>query len=248
MNDIEIEFCNVRGRADELRHLVQDLTRNGRGFVELVAFVMTEIDATRHRWTPYYDRALKLVVDNHDVFRRYAFDRASIIGFSPEDFLPVNIQWELDQHGRACDFLDAALASGARFLSEAWPRVTSEREAVLVLGLLPNPAAMIEPIRRLAIADLKHNGFASSHEYLDAALAASRGAGSWDAVEHIYARWADEHAELWNTYDGSLEEHLNAMCRVPRKDATLEDVCYGMRGFTVERIKRELGNPFMPIR
>ncbi len=247
-NDIEIELCNGRGRGDEMIRLVEEVTHHGRGLHELVTFVLDEIDTARNRWTPYYDRALALVVDHHDVLRRYVDDKASIIGFSAEDLLPINIRWELDQHGRACDFLDRALANGARFLSEAWPYCTTRDEAVLALGLLPDPRAMIEPIRQLVLTDLIHSALgATSRAYLDAAMAASLGAGSWDAVELVYVRWADEHAEDWNTYDGGIEEHLTCMSRVPRKNATLDDVCYGLRAFPIDRIKRDLGNPFAPL-
>jgi hypothetical protein len=249
-NDIEIWFCNQRCEVDSIGELVERVTRDDiavdrkRAILRtLERVVLEEIATANTRHTPYYDRSLAMIVDRGVVLRRYVEEPASIRGFSSDDLFPILVDFELAQHRRACDLLDAALADGARLLSDVWD-VSPALE--LVLGLLPAPEVMLEPIRRFVLVREARGADHTTGAYIDAAMAASRGTGSWDAVERAFAAWETAHAGDGYSYDDSALDWLDWMSRLPRHRATFADVCRGLRGSSVDEIRRGLGNPFEP--
>ena len=248
--DVEIVFCNRRGQSARILELVRAIVGDdARGVrarwhlreLELVA--LDEIDGGCGRWTPYYDASLALVVDRWEVLRRYVADRGSIVPFSIEDLLPIDIEWELARHGRVCDYLDTVLASGGWFLSDAWERCSDASIAALLLGVRPDARALIDPIRTLVL-EREPRADETTDAYVEAALAASRGRGSWEAVERAYVVWAQAHRGEWLTYDGGVIEWLERMSRIPRRAATLDDVCRELDGERLATLRRMLGNPF----
>lgn len=244
--DIELAFCTERGRGDELAALVMDLADEARLAV-LARLVEDELDRMtwQWRWTPYYDRALARVVDRWDVLWRHATDRASIAGFSEEDVLPLDVAWALALHDRWCAYLTEVAADGGRLLSDAWARCRDPATARLLLEALPGIDTHREPLRALLL-EREPRLDETTDAYLTAALAASRGTGSWDAAERAYEAWARAHEGDWYTYDGGVIEWLERMSRLPRRDASWEDLCRCLEGVPLATIQRALGNPFAP--
>ena len=251
MHDVELLRCTWRGHAELLLTLLPQigntsvLVRRQRELLHTLEVTVAADRATAgERWAPYYDRALAELDKIRDHLVRN-IERAAI-GLYTGDF-SFYAQRLLQRHLRLCDLLADAVARGCTTLGDAWQTCSELETATLLLHTMPDAPELTEPLRQAVILHMhqSHARSPAAHAYLDAALAASRGHGSHDAVEHAHALWEAEALPSIDWYNGGELEWHNELSVLPRH-AALEQLGHHVERIGLARLKEHLPNPFRP--
>jgi hypothetical protein len=222
------------------------LVRRQRELLHTLAVTVAADRATAgERWAPYYERALAELDRIRDHLVRNV-ERAAI-GRYTGDF-SFHAQRLLQRHLRLCELLAGAAARGCSTLGDAWQTCSELETATLLLLTMPDIPELTEPLRQAVILHMHHSHARSpaARAYLDAALAASRGYGSHDAVERAHAIWEAEAAASLDWYNGGELEWHNELSALPRH-ATLAQLGHHVERIGLARLKEHLPNPFRPL-